>query len=290
MRPPRGLAAWFGLVESPKGARPPMAPGYVRGRRRYAVTYDLDGPRVRLGVAWFVFILAALVAERLVVGLPLLLLVFALSAGLAAFQTARAWVGQGAVVDPRLAALLAVTVSLSVSLGSRMVGLAVLAAVGVAFADSWVHTPRHTSPFGDAGVTVGAALVPAAAAVGVALSLRYEIGAVVILLLFASAFDVGDFLVGSGAASVVEGPLAGTAAIAVVTAIVAVLHIPPFDGASAWAFGLGAALACPLGQVVASAVLPDGLHRASALRRLDSLLVLAPLWAWAIALPLARGG
>lgn len=282
------LAVWLGLGTPARGLRPPVAPGFVRGRRRYAVVYDLDGPRVRLGVAWFLLVLGALVIERLVVGAPLLVLVYGAAAGVAAAQVARSHVDAGAGVDPRLAAALAVTVSASSLLGARFVGLVILAAVGVALADSWMHASRQSSVLGDAGITLQAALVPAAAAVGVALTLRYEIGAAVVLILLVSVFDLGDFLVGSGAASVIEGPLAGTAAVAVVTAIVAVLNVPPFGGAWAWAFGAGAAVLCPAGQVLASAILPDGMVRSPALRRLDSLLLLAPLWAWAIAVPLAR--
>jgi hypothetical protein len=252
------------------------------------VVYDLDGPRVRLGVAWFVLVIGALVIERLVVGLPLLLVVYAATAGLAAAQVARSHVEAGAGVDPRLAAGIAVVVSAAALLGVRFVGLVVLAAVAVALADSWLHASRRSSVVADAGITLQASLVPAAVAVGIALTLRYEIGAVVTLILLVSVFDLGDFLVGSGAASVIEGPLAGTAALAVVTAIVAVLSVPPFGGAWVWAFGAGAAVLCPAGQVLASAILPVGLVRSPALRRLDSLLLLAPLWAWAIAVPLAR--
>lgn len=282
------LAVWLGLAAPARALRPPVAPGYVRGRRRHAVVYDLDGPRVRLGMAWFLMVLGALVVERLVVGVPLLLLVYGAAAGLAAAQVARSHVEAGAGVDPRLAAALSVTVSASALLGARFVGLVILAAVVVALADSWMHASRQSSVLGDAGITLQAALVPAAVAVAIALTLRYEIGAVVTLILLASVFDLGDFLVGSGAASVIEGPLAGTAAVAVVTAVVAVLNVPPFGGAWVWAFGAGAAVLCPAGQVLASAILPDGMVRSPALRRLDSLLLLAPLWAWAIAVPLAR--
>lgn len=286
--PSSQLAIWLGMAPPRRGARPPIAPGYVRGRRRYAVVYDLDGPRVRLGLAWFALILGSLVVERLVVGLPLLLVVYGGVAGLAAAQTANAWVQRGAGVDARLAATLAVSVSAAALLGARFVGLVVLLAVVVAVLDAWLHASRRSSVLADAGLTLQSALVPAAVAVGVSLSLRYEIGAAVTLLLLVSVFDMGDFLVGSGAASVIEGPLAGAAAIAVVTGIIAVLNAPPFGGVSAWAFGLGAAVLCPAGQVLASAILPDGLVRAPALRRLDSLLLLAPLWAWAIAVPLSQ--
>ena len=54
--------------------------------------------------------------------------------------------------------------------------------------------------------------------------------------------------------------------------------VPPFDGGAVFVFGGFAALLCPLGQVVASALLPRAGTPAPALRRLDSLLLLGPAW------------
>lgn len=202
-------------------------------------------------------------------------------------QTANAWVQRGAGVDARLAATLAVSVSAAALLGARFVGLVVLLAVVVAVLDAWLHASRRSSVLADAGLTLQSALVPAAVAVGVSLSLRYEIGAAVTLLLLVSVFDMGDFLVGSGAASVIEG-LWRRGGDSGGYRHHRGVERSPFGGVSAWAFGLGAAVLCPAGQVLASAILPDGLVRAPALRRLDSLLLLAPLWAWAIAVPLSQ--
>ena len=44
------------------------------------------------------------------------------------------------------------------------------------------------------------------------------------------------------------------------------------------------------GQIVASAMLPAAAARAPALRRLDSLLVAAPLWAGLVGLYITRAG
>jgi len=52
----------------------------------------------------------------------------------------------------------------------------------------------------------------------------------------------------------------------------------------AFAFGALAAVLCPAGQLVASAVLPSAGAPASALRRIDSLLLLAPAWAYVVGL------
>ena len=77
--------------------------------------------------------------------------------------------------------------------------------------------------------------------------------------------------------------------MAVVTFVVAELQIPPFEGNDAWVFGGLAAVACPAGQLLASALLPSPRSYAPALRRIDSLLVLAPLWAWLVGLYIAQG-
>jgi hypothetical protein len=65
---------------------------------------------------------------------------------------------------------------------------------------------------------------------------------------------------------------------------VAVLQVPPFDGEAAFTFAALAAVACPLGQLLASALLPAADAKAPALRRLDSLLLLAPVWCWTVGL------
>ena len=62
------------------------------------------------------------------------------------------------------------------------------------------------------------------------------------------------------------------------------LQDAPWRGADAWYFTGLAALCCPVGQLVGSALLPDPDSPAPALRRIDSLLVLGPLWAYLIGL------
>jgi len=57
-----------------------------------------------------------------------------------------------------------------------------------------------------------------------------------------------------------------------------VLLPAPFDTNSYPLFAALAAVGAPLGQIVASAILPRGVAWAPALRRLDSYLVVAPLW------------
>ena len=67
--------------------------------------------------------------------------------------------------------------------------------------------------------------------------------------------------------------------IVCVTLLVAEL-VPSFDGGSPFLLGFVAAVLAPLGPLAASIVLGDRDANAPALRRLDSLLLLAPVFAW----------
>ncbi|MEY2463186.1 MAG: hypothetical protein QOH64_1324, partial [Acidimicrobiaceae bacterium] len=79
-----------------------------------------------------------------------------------------------------------------------------------------------------------------------------------------------------------EGPVAGAAAILVVTFAITALGIEPFTFPASFALGATAAVLCPAGQLMASAILPSVTAPAPAMRRLDSLLLLAPAWAFVI--------
>jgi hypothetical protein len=57
------------------------------------------------------------------------------------------------------------------------------------------------------------------------------------------------------------------------------VFVPPFSGASPWLLGLLAAALAPFGPLVGTLLLGEREARAPALRRLDSLLVLGPVWA-----------
>ncbi|MBV8305171.1 MAG: hypothetical protein JOZ04_13240, partial [Acidimicrobiia bacterium] len=56
--------------------------------------------------------------------------------------------------------------------------------------------------------------------------------------------------------------------------------VPALGGAGPFLLGLLAAVLAPLGPLAGSVLLGDRSAKAPALRRLDSLLLLAPVWAW----------
>lgn len=264
-RPPRGS------LRTPSPARARQQP---IDRRRLATVYDTDGPRVRLGVAWFVGAMVATVVSPITAAI-----VFAVAAGFAARQIVRAWgsvpwqadVAAGLGAAPVLAALVG-TQAVVVA-----VVLALVAATGCAAAPDGARLPGGQGRVAAMGILC-LSVVPGVAAATFVLVRTESVIAAAVLLLVASAYEVGDYIVGSGASNPVEGPLAGITTATLVALPLALVLVEPYDAAGVALLGFAAA-ACPLGQVVGSAVLPGAGAHAPALRRIDTLLVLAPLWA-----------
>lgn len=244
---------------------------------RFAVPYRTERPTISLSVLWFVLILSAITFSAWAVAV-----VASGVAGIAGLQTGHEW-ARHAPSDRRMAAGFAVVTGLSGLAGTFGLGLACVILVFAAMAYSLtgvVHMgpSKRDSAIDFAGILVRSA-VPAGVAAGslVALTSRGT-GAAVGLLLLVSAYEVGDYLVGSGSANAVEGPIAGLAALAVAGAGLALAQPSPFDGPRAILFAILTAACCPLGQVLGSAILPRGDAWAPGLRRLDSWLLAGPLW------------
>lgn len=246
-------------------------------RRRYGVPYDTQGPRLRIGVLWALSVAVALAFRPLrPYGLATL---YGVVAGLAAVQVVDAWNQVRAGADRWVAALTASALPVVATLGVGPVGGVLIATVVVAVAAATRRPNRGLPLFSAAGHTVLAAGVCGGATAALVLLADYEIGAVIILVVLVMAYDACDYLVGSGADNGIEGPLAGMLFMAAITSVLAVLNVPPFRGVDIWSFAVLAMVACPAGQLLASAMLPRGDVRAPALRRLDSLLLAAPAWA-----------
>jgi hypothetical protein len=241
------------------------------------VVYDVDGPKVTLGVIWFVAVMGAVA-----LGWWALTFLFAIAAGWAAMEAADRWREQGVAADPWVAALGAGTVAAAGAAGAGFVGVAILVVVLASVARMALSPMGRDHVLSAAGNTVGCAIPFGLASASVVLTNDLEIGAVVALLLFAAAYDAGDHLIGSGSSNSVEGPLTGIVTIGVVAMAIAVLGTPPFEGSPAYTFAAFAAVLCPLGQMAASAILPANDARAPSVRRLDSLLLLAPAWVWSV--------
>ncbi|HEY6530897.1 MAG TPA: hypothetical protein VIY72_01240 [Acidimicrobiales bacterium] len=242
---------------------------------RLAYVPKVDGPHGRLGLLWFLAAVGACVGGYVGVGL-----LFTAVAAVAALQTSVAWHRAGHDDDRFVAGAATVLVGLAALLGTATAGLAmVVGAVGSVVAAA-VAAERSEPVVVRAGRTVRTWALPALAAASVVAIAREDLGAFVILLVLVSAYEMGDYLVGTGANGVVEGPIAGIAAVLVLTFTEAVFQLGPFDARAAWVFGGMVAALAPLGAPIASALAPSADAKVPALRRLDAWLVLAPVWCW----------
>jgi molybdopterin converting factor small subunit len=250
----------------PEGLARSLTDGLVGG-------YDTDGPRVRLGVLWAVVLLVALF-----VGSWPFAVVLALVAGAAGSQTAAAWRRVGDRANPVVAGLTGLALPLAAALGTASLGLAAIVVALVAVLCAVVDRGRRRTIWADGGLTLRCGY-PVGLAAGALVVIRHiEIGAAVSLVLLVFAYDLGDFVVGTEAGSPVEGPIAGIVAALVIAFTLGVFAVPPFGLSSALVFGGLAAALFPLGQLTATEMLPAADARAPALRRLDSLILVAPLW------------
>ncbi|MCP5026833.1 MAG: hypothetical protein GY929_11180 [Actinomycetia bacterium] len=243
--------------------------------RRYAMVYDITGPKVRLGFLWFIWQFEAIYLGRWAVALS-----FAGVAGMAAWQAAGTWIERGATDDRKLVAALVAVCPLAAWAGTGLLGLVLLFVTTVALILAALRGHTAEGTLVKVGEILRVVLVPAVGASAVVLVYKVDIGAIIALSLLVAAYEMGDYLVGSGSPNVVEGPVAGIAAVAVVgfTLSLSFLQPPPFEGTDIWFFAALVALLCPIGQVLASWVLPRSAAHAPALRRLDSWLVAAPVW------------
>jgi hypothetical protein len=263
---------------SSSGQRPAQRRDPKSHWARVAPVYDVDGPRIRLGIGWFLVAMPALLASTYTTAL-----LFAVVAGMAARQVAKAWKLEQWQADT--AAVLAAIPVLAAAIGSSpaiaILVIAGLAALGVGFAAPGAGLSGTTGLVASAGIMLQSVAPVALAGLSVVTVRKELVAAAAILFLFACAYEMGDFLVGSGSSNAFEGPLAGGAAVVVTGFPLALLLIEPFDAMGVWTLGLFAAC-CPVGQWIASAVLPSPGAHAPALRRIDTLLLLAPLWAIAV--------
>lgn len=267
---------------------PPAPSPRTAFRQRFGVVYDTQGPRIRIGVLWAASVALALAFRPLrPYGLATL---YAVVAGVAAMQVVDAWHEVRGGADRWVAALGASALPVLATLGVRPLGAGLLSLVLAAVVVATQRSERQMSLVAAAGHTVLAAGLCGGSTAALVLLADYEIGAVIILIVFLMVYDASDYVVGSGSNNGFEGPVAGGLFIVAVGAVFAVTDAPPFRGVDIWSFATLAVLACPAGQILASAMLPNAAARAPALRRLDSLLLVAPAWAGLVGLYLQRAG
>jgi hypothetical protein len=241
-------------------------------QNRFAVPYPTDGPKVTFGVLWFALILAAAAYAPITVAL-----LASLVAGLAGLQTGYAWFPRFGQARVWMAAA-----AFFAGVGGFLGPFGIVAGCGVAGILLLVYAILYPSPTRIAPELIDVLLrssLPAGIAAGSMAALaEFELGALTSLIVLVSAYEAGDFLVGSGSSNAFEGPISGLVALGSVLFILWIITPAPFTARSVTLFGALAAVCCPLGQIFASTLLPRGIAWAPALRRLDSYLLVAPLW------------
>ena len=249
--------------------------GGPRGTR-YLAAYPTAGPKVRLGVAWFALALAAVW-----LGAGFVALLYGSAGAIAAVQGAAAWRRRRRPVAIPIVAVSAFALAMFAVGGPRLLGIGALAVVAVAAGTGWLAA-QATAP------TAANIVIETAQTLRVGFCVGLGGGALVLLrhggrsgallvLLMVSAFEAGDYLVGSGAGNHFEGPLAGAIGIGVVTFALSVVEPSPWHAATIWWLGALGALTCPIGLIAGSLILPHGQAFAPGVRRLDALLVFGPV-------------
>jgi hypothetical protein len=201
-----------------------------------------------------------------------LAVLYAITAALAAVQAARSWRTRSRQPDLTVAAAGAALIPLAAAVSLGVAAGAVLA-VGVG-ALVYRPDPKRSAPI----VTAAIAIAFGLAAASPVLVRRLGLVEVLVLVSLVGVYDASAYLVGTGATKWWEGPAAGVAFMFTVTLAAAAVFVPPFDGVAPWLLGALAAATAPLGAQAADRLLGSTNGRVPAVRRLDSLLVLGPLW------------
>ena len=237
-----------------------------------AVVPRITRPHGRLGLAW------ALGTVSVVVAGPIwLALWMGATAAAAAAQTAGVWRERKERPLPVLAAAVALALPLAAVAGAP----AINAALALALLSMLVARliSQTLAPARDVALTLVVGVPVGLAAAAPVLLARLDARAALLLLASAAVYDAGAYLVGTGASSTWEGPVAGIAALVPLTLIAVLTFDPPFAESESLRLGLVAAVLAPFGPLAGSALLGDRNAPSPALRRIDSLLVMGPVWA-----------
>lgn len=232
---------------------------------------------VGLAIVWVAVQVLALLAG--VWGVAVL---FAVMAGVAGLQAVRTWRTAGIAANRMVAGWGPVAVTMFAIFGALWAGLALLGVVVAAIVVS-VAVRGRGGPLAAAGATVRCALGPGV--VGLSVVLLYDSGwaVVAMLLLLVAGYDLACWVWSGDDVGPYLTRLLGIITVMVLTLAASAIHtvfeLDPFGPvAVVWVFGGLAATLCPLGPMVGSLVLPSAGAEAPALRRIDVLMVVAPVW------------
>ena len=272
---PSAVRGNLALVPEAPAEEAPAAVG--DDRPPLAVVHRSVRPHGRLGLAW-----AAVTVGVAVAGPTWLAAWMALAAFIAGAQTCRVWRKRGERPVTLAAAAVAGGLPVAASFDTGAM-TALVVAGGLASFVGRLRT-RTVAPSRDVALTLAIGVPVGLAAAAPVLVRHIGIATALLLLATVCVYDASAYVVGTGAASAWEGPAAGVAALIPLTIFAEVVLVPPFAGVQPLFLGMLAAVLAPAGPVAASALLGDRGAHAPALRRLDSLLLLGPLWAWCAAI------
>jgi tryptophan-rich sensory protein len=242
-----------------------------QGLGRYLQKPDLQGPKVTIGILWFIVASGSVLTGRWAT-----VAVFAVLAGFAASQVTTAWDSADVASPPFSkvsAGVGAVAIVGCMGIGTSLGG-AMLMAVPLVIAI--VHVMFGFRP-ADAGAALIGTILASIASASVVLVERQATWAALFLVTAVSLYDAGYFIGAAESTSRIEGPVTGMIGVLAVTFAAGALQTEPFDTATAWMAGGLIAVACPFGQMITSAFLPNREAPAPAMRRLDAYLVAAPM-------------
>jgi molybdopterin synthase sulfur carrier subunit len=274
--PSAGSAATAGPATAALSAPEPAPAKVKQPPPPLAVIPKASRPHGRLGFLWVGVTVGAVVTGPELAGVWL-----AACAGVAGLHTAKVWRSRGERPVQLLAGAIAAALPLCAIWGVRAITGAVVAAVVVTLLARLFALTK--APARDVGLTLAIGVLIGLGVASVVLLRNINIHAPLLLLALTAAYDAGAYLVGTGASSTWEGPVAGVLALIPVTMLSAVVSVPPFADGSPLLLGVLAGALAPCGPLAGSALLGERDAHAPALRRLDSLLVLGPVWAWCAA-------
>lgn len=199
------------------------------------------------------------------------------------WQTALAWEQAGRRGFPAAAALLAGAIALAAGWSSVALGFCLIGAAALAVLVAGLAPGRPVRLWDDAGRLLGTGGLVGLAAGSLALAHRYESVGAVVVLAYALAADLGEYLVGTGSTNELEGPAAAALSVAAAAFAVGVFGVAPFTLATAELVGAVLVVAAVAGPYLAATLRPRT-ARPPLLALLDRLLVLGPLGAWLVGL------
>lgn len=237
-----------------------------------------SGPfQIAIGSGWFFLVVAAMW-----LGQWPFAIVLAATTALAAGQIAKTWASAGEGADMALALLVGALAPLAAAVHTAAFGALLCAGTAVSVLAAGAQRGGSSPPLRIAGFTIQSWFPVSLATGSAVLAYGYEVGAAVWLICLMGIYDAGHYLMGADVRQPWIGAFAGAVGIVVASFTLVMIGVPPLDAGAAVRFGAAAAVLAPAGVVLGSVVLASPDSDAGALRRLDSMLLLAPVWAFVV--------